>query len=492
MPLSSFYVTGGTVRPNAPCYVERQADRDLFEALQNGEFCYILTARQMGKSSLMVRMARRLRDQGAFVAVLDLTASGRNVTPEQWYNGLLRRLGQQLKIEPELDRFWSETEELGPLQRWIEALRRVVLPALRERSASARLFVFIDEIDVVRSLPFSTDEFFAAIRELYNRRALEPDLAMVSFCLLGVAAPQDLIADTRITPFNIGRRIELRDFTPEEAAPLAQGLVHEEKAEEPGAQKQAAAVLKRIIYWTGGHPYLTQRLCAAMAERKKPSRSGEVDSLCRELFLTRKALDSDDNLVYVRERILNSPAGKDALLDLYQSVLRGRKIEDSQTNPLAGELRLAGITRPVNGALAVRNRIYETVFSPEWTRSNMSSAETERQRQAYRRGLRRGRARAFSFAAAAALLLLGILAVEENLRGRFLLGRWMKEQRTAGEKFGSVELAGPALVYHDVEAMYGAAKNLTNLFEKTCPDEKPKTTLPDGRSLCWDHLGLEV
>ena len=28
-----------------------------------------------------------------------------------------------------------------------------------------RLVIFVDEIDVVRSLPFSTDEFFAAIRE---------------------------------------------------------------------------------------------------------------------------------------------------------------------------------------------------------------------------------------------------------------------------------------------------------------------------------------
>src|SRR6476660_6284176 len=95
----NFYVTGGTLRFDAPSYVERQADRDLLEALLQGEFCYVLTSRQMGKSSLMVRTARKLREQGISVVVLDLTAIGQNVTPEQWYDGLLLRAGQQLGSE---------------------------------------------------------------------------------------------------------------------------------------------------------------------------------------------------------------------------------------------------------------------------------------------------------------------------------------------------------------------------------------------------------
>src|SRR5713101_5466807 len=59
-----FYIAGGTLRPDVPSYVERQADADLYDALQQGEFCYILTSRQMGKSSLMARSAARLREQG--------------------------------------------------------------------------------------------------------------------------------------------------------------------------------------------------------------------------------------------------------------------------------------------------------------------------------------------------------------------------------------------------------------------------------------------
>src|SRR5439155_14995103 len=195
---TSFYVTGGTLRSDAPSYVERRADRDLYEGLTRGEFCYVLTSRQMGKSSLMVRTAARLREEGVQVAMLDLTAIGQNLSAEQWYGGLLRRLGMQLDpsgdLEEELDDFWFEHDRMGPLDRWMMALQQLVLPregvgpqALGVREASAdhtedrpdlrpkaqgltppRLVVFIDEIDAVRSLPFPADEFFAAIRECYN------------------------------------------------------------------------------------------------------------------------------------------------------------------------------------------------------------------------------------------------------------------------------------------------------------------------------------
>src|SRR5947199_10789135 len=117
------------------------------------------------------------------------------------------------------------------------------------------MLIFIDEIDVVHSLPYSTDEFFAAIRECYNRRTQDPALQRLTFCLLGTATPSDLIRDTRLTPFNIGKRIELHDFTEEEAAPLGVGLGRE--------QILRNALLARGIHWTGGHPYLTQELCPA-------------------------------------------------------------------------------------------------------------------------------------------------------------------------------------------------------------------------------------
>jgi AAA-like domain len=241
MAATSFYITGGALRHDAPSYVERQADLDLYEGLSRGEFCYVLTSRQTGKSSLMARAAHRLRQEGVAVIVLDLTALGRNLSVEQWYDGLRDLIGQQLDLEDELDEFWQEHLRLGPLQRWMAALRQVVFAQV-----PGRIVIFVDEIDAVRSLPFDTDEFFAALRECYNRRPEDPEFNRLTFCLLGVATPSDLIQDTRTTPFNIGRRIELTDFTEAEAAPLAQGL---ERKEPVGK-----ALLKRVLYWTGATP----------------------------------------------------------------------------------------------------------------------------------------------------------------------------------------------------------------------------------------------
>jgi WD40 repeat protein len=375
---TNFYVIGGTLQRNAQSYVKRQADDDLYAGLGAKRFCYVLTSRQMGKSSLMVQTAARLRDEGVAVAVLDLTAVGQNLTAEQWYDGLLSSAGRQLKLEDELEDFWLDNERVGPLQRWMRAIREVVLERIK-----GRVVIFVDEIDAVRSLPFSPDEFFAAIRECYNRRTEDAELQRLTFCLLGVATPSDLIKDTRTTPFNIGQRIELTDFNEQEAAPLAAGL------NRPDAL--AAKLLQRILYWTGGHPYLTQRLCQAVAEDDTITNTGGVDRLCEDLFLSARARERDDNLLFVRERLLRSQeADRAALLDLYAQVrAHKRGVRDDEANSLVCVLRLSGITRIVAGYHYVRNRIYYRVFDREWIIANMPDAELRRQRAAERRGMMR-------------------------------------------------------------------------------------------------------
>jgi hypothetical protein len=333
----------------------------------------------MGKSSLMVRTAARLRAQAVAVVVLDLTMVGQNLTVEQWYDGLLSLMGPQLGLEEELERFWLANQRLGPLQRWMAALAQVVLPKVCAGQSPRPLVIFIDEIDTVRSLPFSSDEFFAAIRACYNRRTEDPAFARLTFCLLGVATPSDLIRDTRMTPFNIGRRIELSDFNAPEAAPLAQGL-----AQNP---QIAERLLQRVLYWTNGHPYLTQRLCRAVAERGTATSPTDVDGLCAELFLSVHARERDDNLIFVRERLLNSEVDRATLLDLYAKIRRGQRVVADETNPLVSVTRLSGIARSAEGCLLVRNRIYRDVFNDDWILSNMPDPELRRQRAAFRRGV---------------------------------------------------------------------------------------------------------
>jgi len=371
---SDFYVVGGTLRRDALCYVRRQADDDLYDCLNHGKFCYVLTPRQMGKSSLMIRTAARLIEKGNRIVILDLTAAGQHLNVEQWYGGLLVQMGSQTNLEDQLLDFWDERKLLSPLQRWMTALCEIVLPR-----HPAPLTVFIDEIDAVRSLPFQTDEFFAGIRELYNRRTRQPELERLTFCLLGVATPSDLINDPHTTPFNIGRRIELNDFTETEAAPLTQGLNRDVSLN--------ARLLGRVLAWTNGHPYLTQRLCQSIAENQDIENPHGVDRLCDEMFLSARARQRDDNLLFVRDRMLRGSPDLVATLELYGRISNGDKISDDETNPLYNTLRLSGVIKVEQGRLIVRNRIYARAFDSAWVKDNLPDAELRRQRQAYRRGL---------------------------------------------------------------------------------------------------------
>jgi WD40 repeat protein len=376
--VTGFFVSGGTVPLDSRSYVERGADAALFEALSSGRFCYVLNSRQMGKSSLCVRTMARLQKAGARTAFVDLTKiGGRNVTPDQWYAGLVVEVGRALSLRAEMLKNWQEEQSLSPMQRFFSALRDVAL-----EKVDAQVVIFVDEIDATRSLSFSANEFFAGIRECYNRRVHDQAYSRLTFCLLGVAVPGDLVADPTTTPFNIGERVLLADFTEEEAAGLATGF---------GAGAQP--ILQRILHWTHGHPFLTQSLASTAVSRGDVTSPGDVDDLVEELLFQAKARETNINLADVGNRILSgapdpSQAAKYRadVLSLYEKILKGHQVFDDESNKLAAVLKLSGIVRVEDRLLKVRNRIYERVFGKPWIRENMPGSELRRQRRAFVRG----------------------------------------------------------------------------------------------------------
>jgi len=78
-----------------------------------------------------------------------------------------------------------------------------------------------------------------------------------------------------------------------------------------------------------------------------------VDRQCASLFLTPGAPQRDDNLTFVRERLLRGGlaggAGVAALLDLYGRVLAGRRVPDSESSPVIALLRLSGVVAAAGG-----------------------------------------------------------------------------------------------------------------------------------------------
>ena len=366
----SFFVAGGNLPSGSPSYVTRPADHILRQSIIDGELCIILHPRQTGKSSLMVETIRHLREQeGAFhPAIIDLTFIGTKVNENQWYISLINEIKRQLQLKTNVNDWWGKKVSGGNVTAFIDFLRDVVLSEVE-----GQIVIFIDEIDSTLNLEFSTDDFFAAIRAIYNSRATENVFNRLSFVIIGTAISNDLIQNPARTPFNIGRKIELDDFTLEEAKVFLEGLPN-----------QSESILERIIYWTDGHPYLTQRIGREIAEKNGDSWSDkDVDSLVSGLFFADRNLLEDSNLGNVHKsvtfdntrgihRFLPFNHQKRSLLNLYRQVYdEDKSVVSNEKSFLQNRLKLSGLVK-VNkqGVLTIRNNIYHQVFNDKWIEKN--------------------------------------------------------------------------------------------------------------------------
>jgi uncharacterized protein YkwD len=354
---AEFFIAGTPLHADALSYVTRPADEELLQHVLEGALCSVLAARQMGKSSLMARTAQHLRARGVKTVEVSLRAMSATA-PDQWYLAVLSCIARDLDLAVEIDTWWRSHEGLGAPQRFTDFLRDVVL-----EEVEWPVVVFIDDVEATLGLDFR-DDFFAAIRATYNARANDPIYNRLTFVLLGSATPLDLIQDRNRTPFNIGRRIGLREFTPSDVTPLCIGL----DARHP---EHAGAIITRILYWTGGQPYLTHKLCLAAADAPMevwPERF--VDQLVNSVFFSPDGR-SDAHFIGVRSHIRTlPPALQQSVLKRYSDIYNEKPAPHSNgENPSAQQqLELLGLVREEHGQMRVHNRVYRHIFDDQWVR----------------------------------------------------------------------------------------------------------------------------
>lgn len=245
---------------------------------------------------------------------------------------------------------------------------------LLEQFPNQRLCIFVDEIDSILSLDFPVDDFFALIRYCYNQRAINPEYYRITFAIFGVATPSDLISDKTRTPFNIGQAIELEGFSVEEAQPLVPGLKN--------ILSNPQAILKEILAWTEGQPFLTQKLCEILVRLARETPKGQlkilpgtegyfVESLVRtHLIQNWESQDEPEHLRTIRDRILRNEQRAGRLLGICQKILQFVEVPTDDSNEQI-ELLLSGLIVKKAGHLQIKNRIYREIFNLNWVENQL-------------------------------------------------------------------------------------------------------------------------
>ena len=365
------YEFSGNLPLNSPTYVEREADENLYKALISGKFCYVLSPRQTGKSSLKVRTMQRLETEGFDCIDIDLNMIGKDITIDQWYATVIDRLATRIN-PPDFNvtswcNLYREQSAVYRLRKFIEE-KLVPHPN--------KIVIFVDEIDSVlsNSLKGKLDDFFALIRSCSNQGASQPEFKRITFVLLGVATISELIADPKITSFNIGTAIELKRFHLDEARPLLQGL--------EGRVSNPQAVLQEVLAWTGGQPFLTQKLCALITDGMEAS--GVEQLVKQQIVQNWESQDNPEHLRTIHARIVPGGIGHtlsrlqsvDRLLRLYEQILDNDEIpaDDSYEQQ---ELLLSGLVVKQDSKLRIYNPIYRIIFNSQWLKQQLRSVETQ-------------------------------------------------------------------------------------------------------------------
>lgn len=271
-----------------PLYVLRQADHQLRANIAGmGRPAYILVARQMGKTNMLHHLKLELEDRDNLYPYVDL--SGKFNSPAGYFRNIIDTI---LEIQPDSAELIIAKQRIyeqrsipldGPAHKEHEKELRLILQSIR-----GKLVIILDEIDALTEVSFS-DDIFAQIRSVYFSRINIKEFARLTYVLSGVAEPSELIKNKNLSPFNIGEKILLFDFTRNEF----DSFLHQ--ADLP----LNAHVLERVWHWTGGHPRMTWDTCAEI-ESRFDSIEGvtveDVDQIITDLYLHRSDMPPIDHI----------------------------------------------------------------------------------------------------------------------------------------------------------------------------------------------------
>lgn len=328
-------------------YVERTADRQIRKIIDGmGRPGYILVARQMGKTNLLLHTKDSLQNDKVIFSYIDCSPiSGLSET--ECFNFIIdetiethyhifdkaEREIEQIRNKANYSGYKMFTRELRILLKYVE-----------------KLVFMLDEIDALTRVDFS-DKVFSTIRSHYFSTSNHPELKKVTYILSGVIDPKHIIKDPNISPFNIGENIYMNDFSRTEFDSFIDKIGFNERYDD--------SLINRIYYWTKGNPRLTWDICLLMEDNTIKN----IEELDREISKAYFVSYNKAPIDSIRENVKNDTELRDALILLYYN--KGGSLSDDTKS----RLYLAGIIDFDAADPHFKNPILEKSLSYEWLMS---------------------------------------------------------------------------------------------------------------------------
>jgi serine/threonine protein kinase/DNA-binding CsgD family transcriptional regulator len=248
----------GTMNTRSTFYIERPSDQIALETIQQeGVTITIKGPRQMGKSSLLLRVREAALQAGKRVALFDFQLFDKPALSDAslFFRQLCNWLSDELDLPSRVDEFWEAP--LGNSQRTTRYLQRYLL-----KEVNGPLVLAMDEVDRTFDTTFRSD-FFGMLRSWHNSRQTSPLWQVLDLVLVTSTEPYQLIEDLNQSPFNVGEVIELVDFNEEQVAELNR------RHGTPLSTSQ----IEQLMSLLSGHPYLVRRALYLVASGRISSGS---------------------------------------------------------------------------------------------------------------------------------------------------------------------------------------------------------------------------
>lgn len=243
----------GTMPADAAYYIERPTDAEALKAISGqGVTLTIKGPRQIGKSSLLMRIIDAAAKQGKHTLYLDFQMFDKSSyqNGENFFHQFAVLLSYKLGLENRTEDYWKLP--LSNLIRCSDYVENYVLKTL-----NVPLLLAMDEVERIFGVPFQSD-FFSMLRAWHNNRASNSTWAALDLALVTSTEPFAFIEDLNQSPFNVGVVLPLRDFSLEQVNEL--NTLHG----VPLSTKET----QQLYRLTSGHPYLVRRALYLVASQQ--------------------------------------------------------------------------------------------------------------------------------------------------------------------------------------------------------------------------------